>query len=184
MTGSPEGLKYTKFFGGEGSGSRHPFVSVVEFAASRHLFSQDLREPHIFVLRVACVEAWPRDTVVRQGRPLPVGELMRRSPKPARYDSGAGFALYLPLLSRAPLLYVLFESVFRTEDGGTVTIAGYVDFLYRAATTLRIYWRTLRIGLIVTALATASGLPGLLPALAHARWGDEPFWSLWSSCPS
>ncbi len=65
--------------------------------------------------------------------------------------------LFICLFFLVPLLYVLFES-FRTEDGGTVTIAGYVDF-FTSPTTLRIYWRTLRIGLIVTALATALGYP-------------------------
>ena len=65
--------------------------------------------------------------------------------------------IFIAIFFLAPLFFVLFESV-RTEEGTGLSLVGYGDF-FASRTTMRIYWRTLRIGFIVTALATALGYP-------------------------
>ena len=64
--------------------------------------------------------------------------------------------LFVFLFFLLPLLFVLLESV-RTEQGN-LTLAGYFDF-FRKPNTLAVYWRTLRIGAIVTVLAILLGYP-------------------------
>jgi putative spermidine/putrescine transport system permease protein len=60
------------------------------------------------------------------------------------------------------------SSSFFGEDGG-FTLAGYIEF-FSSKNSLIIYWRTLRIGVIVTVLAT------LLPIPAPTCWpGCRPY---------
>lgn len=65
--------------------------------------------------------------------------------------------VFITIFFLAPLLFILFES-FNAEDGAGLSLAGYVDF-FTSRTTMRIYWRTLRIGFIVTLIATVLGYP-------------------------
>jgi putative spermidine/putrescine transport system permease protein len=65
--------------------------------------------------------------------------------------------LFITLFFLVPLVFVLVQS-FQVEEGAGWTLAGYVDFFTRS-TTVRIYWRTLRIGLIVTSIAIVLGYP-------------------------
>jgi len=64
--------------------------------------------------------------------------------------------IFLTLFFILPLLAVMGSS-FRGEAGG-VTLAGYLDF-FTDHNSLKIYWRTLRIGFIVTALAIVIAYP-------------------------
>ena len=65
--------------------------------------------------------------------------------------------LFIIIFFFAPLIFVLTESIV-AEDGGGLSFAGYSDFFTRS-TSIRIYWRTLRIGVIVTLFAIALGYP-------------------------
>jgi len=64
--------------------------------------------------------------------------------------------LFLSLFFLLPLAAVLGSS-FRGEAGG-LTLAGYLNF-FQDHTSLIIYWRTLRLGVLVTVLATIMAYP-------------------------
>jgi putative spermidine/putrescine transport system permease protein len=64
--------------------------------------------------------------------------------------------LFLSVFFLLPLAAVLGGS-FRGETGG-LTLAGYLDF-FQDRTSLIIYWRTLRLGVLVTVLATLMAYP-------------------------
>ena len=75
--------------------------------------------------------------------------------------------LFLLLFFMLPLVFVLAESVQNVEGSG-LTLAGYLSF-FQDANARFIYWRTLRLGLIVTITATilcypASYILARLPA--------------------
>ena len=65
--------------------------------------------------------------------------------------------IFIAVFFLAPLFYVLLESI-RGEDGSGLTVAGYTDFFVDPI-SMRIYWRTLRIGILVTVIATVLGYP-------------------------
>ncbi len=65
--------------------------------------------------------------------------------------------VFIVLFFVAPLIYVLAESVYGA-DGSGFTVAGYLDF-FADRSAMRIYLRTLRLGFIVTLIATTLGYP-------------------------
>ena len=76
--------------------------------------------------------------------------------------------LFIAVFFVVPLLYLLSTSF--VDEAGNITLSGYVDF-FRQKNSLLIYWRTLRIGVIVTVLATLFAYPGsyLLARLPAGR---------------
>lgn len=68
--------------------------------------------------------------------------------------------LFLFIFFLVPLVFILGESVFvGGETGGSpISLAGYLDF-FADGNAMRIYWRTLRLGLIVTLIAIVLGYP-------------------------
>lgn len=64
--------------------------------------------------------------------------------------------LFVFIFFLLPLLFVLLESL-RDEQGG-VSLAGYIEF-FQKKNTMTVYWRTLRIGALVTGLALLLGYP-------------------------
>lgn len=64
--------------------------------------------------------------------------------------------LFIVLFFLIPLLFILGESVL--VDGTRLDLNGYGDF-FTDPTAMRIYWRTLRLGLIVTLIAILLGYP-------------------------
>ncbi len=65
--------------------------------------------------------------------------------------------LFLVIFFVMPIVFLLSTSFFG-EDGG-FTLAGYTEF-FSSKNSLLIYWRTLRVGVIVTVLATLFAYPG------------------------
>jgi putative spermidine/putrescine transport system permease protein len=76
--------------------------------------------------------------------------------------------LFLVIFFVMPIVFLLGSSFFG-DDGG-FTLAGYAEF-FSSKNSLLIYWRTLRIGVIVTVLATLFAYPGsyLLARLPAVR---------------
>lgn len=65
--------------------------------------------------------------------------------------------LFLVIFFVMPIVFLLGSSFFGEEGG--FTISGYTEF-FSTKNSLLIYWRTLRIGIIVTVLATLFAYPG------------------------
>ncbi len=65
--------------------------------------------------------------------------------------------LFLVMFFVVPIVFLLGMSFF--GEDGSFTLAGYVEF-FSNSNSLTIYWRTLRIGVIVTVLATLFAYPG------------------------
>ncbi len=65
--------------------------------------------------------------------------------------------LFLVMFFVVPIVFLLGMSFL--SDDGSFTLAGYVEF-FGTKNSLTIYWRTLRIGVIVTVLATLFAYPG------------------------
>jgi len=64
--------------------------------------------------------------------------------------------LFIFIFFAIPLIFVLGESV--VGDGGGLSFAGYTHF-FTDHNAMRIYWRTLRLGMIVTLIAIFLGYP-------------------------